>query len=332
MGPQKNTGESQFDMETPMAWLDLANFKLVDFSVGDELRRKGIHYSNMYLIVSGQVEVLPEGRSEPIILGPGSPVGEIGFIRGCRATGTATVLQPTQALFLNDATLWDIERKNPPLALHLLRKLAQTAQFRLDRDANLAVEVEAETEGKARPEVILCRNDDMLEQAMGIRYQIYCEELGRSSPYADHERKLIRDNLDSFGYTFIAMLEDQVVGTLRANFAADGDLGTLEALYGMAESPHHPKHTLICTKLAVEKSRRGSVIYMELIRAVTAYVMNTGRDIRECYIDCIPGLLALYKRIGFVPAGEMFYHYENGPSLPMVMDLEQYSKTLAKRL
>ena len=52
---------------------------------------------------------------------------------------------------------------------------------------------------------------------------VYCEELGRSSPYADHDRKVIRDNLDDFGHTFIAVDDGKTIGTLRANLAASGD-------------------------------------------------------------------------------------------------------------
>ncbi len=300
------------------------------FAPGDELRHKGIHYSDMYLIIEGRVDVMLVGRPNPIVMGPGSPVGEIGFVRGCRATGTAVAHEETTALVLDDATLWRIELEDPKLAVRLLRVLASTAEHRLNRDASLA-EVQDATE-ESSFEVLLCRNDAMLEQAMRMRYRVYCDELGRSSPYADHERKVIRDNLDEFGHTFIEVDEGRAIGTLRANFSADGDLGTLEELYGLAESPHHPQHTLLCTKFIVEKSRRGGSGYMELIRAVTAYVTNTGKETRECYIDCIPDLMPLYKRIGFVQAGEMFYHYENGPSVPMVMDLEQYSKTLARRL
>ena len=73
------------------------------FAPGDELRRKGNHYSDMYLIVAGHVDVLLEQDAEPIVVGPGSPIGEIGFLRGCRATATA--VDPAPSDWGQDTTL-----------------------------------------------------------------------------------------------------------------------------------------------------------------------------------------------------------------------------------
>ena len=61
---------------------------LAHFAPGDELRRKDNHYTDMYLIVDGLVDVMLAPESEPIKVGPGSPIGEIGFLRGCRSTAT----------------------------------------------------------------------------------------------------------------------------------------------------------------------------------------------------------------------------------------------------
>jgi len=299
---------------------------LATFSPGVELRRKDNHYTEMYLIVDGQVDVLLAPDAEPIALGSGSPVGEIGFLRGCRATATVIAREQTTALVLDDATLWRIEREDPMLAVFLLRVLANTAEHRVGLNASLATEQDSTDD--THVEVLLCRSDDMLADAMRMRYRVYCEELGRSSPYADHDRKVIRDNLDDFGHTFVAVDDGKTIGTLRANLAAEGPLGTLEEIYGMAGSSNHPDHTMICTKLIVEKSRRGGPASMDLIGAMATYVLKAGA--RECFIDCIPALIPLYKRIGFVPSGEKFFHYENGPSVPMVMDLTLHAERLSQ--
>jgi len=296
------------------------------FAPGEELRRKDNHYTDMYLIVEGRVEVRLGPGVERIPVGAGSPVGEIGFLRGCRATATVVALEPTTVAVLDDSTLWKIEQEDPALAVFLLRALAATAEQRVGLNASLATDPESTDERHV--EVLLCRTEEMLENAMRMRYRVYCEELGRSSPYADHELKVIRDNLDEFGHTFVAIDEGRAIGTLRANLASDGELGTLEEIYGMSVSANHPEKTMICTKFIVEKTRRGGPASMDLIGAMASYALKAG--ILECFIDCIPALIPLYTRIGFEPAGEKFFHYENGPSVPMVMDLTRHAERLSR--
>ena len=293
------------------------------FVAGDELRRKDQHYTDMYLIVDGQVDVRLSPGADPIRVGPGFPVGEIGFLKGCRATATAVAREPTTALVLDDDTLWRIEREDPMLAVFLLRALAATAESRISLNADLEAGQGAGSESNL--EILLCRTDELLEDAMRLRYRVYCVELGRSSPYADHERKMIRDNLDDFGHTFIAVDEGTTIGTLRVNLATQGPLGHLEEIYGMTASSSHPDHTAICTMFIVEKTNRDRPAALDLIGAMASYVSKAGA--RECFIDSIPAQIPFYERIGFVPSGERFFHYQNGPSVPMVMDLARYTES-----
>jgi hypothetical protein len=71
--------------------------KHVRFAAGDVLRQKGQHYTDMYLIADGTVDVFLDGdrrAKPPIVREAGSPVGEIGFLRGCSATATVTQEHP----------------------------------------------------------------------------------------------------------------------------------------------------------------------------------------------------------------------------------------------
>ena len=159
---------------------------------------------------------------------------------------------------------------------------------------------------RARPQAIevhLCRSKEMLERAKRLRYEVYCEELGRQSPYADHDKKVITDRLDDTGHVFIAVEAGETIGTLRGNASADTELGAMEELYGMRRSPHHPEATSICTKFIVRKSKRGGAAE-ELIAAMVRYGIRNW--IKECYIDCIPALLPYYKALGFKIAGQKF--------------------------
>jgi hypothetical protein len=157
---------------------------------------------------------------------------------------------------------------------------------------------------------------------------VYCEELKRQSPYADHEARTISDPLDEFGHTFLALEEGQTIGTLRGNLPAEGSVGIYEELYGMRNSPHHPKATSVCTKFIVRKSKRGGPAAMKLISAIVRFGLHHG--VRECYIDCVPMLLPYYRALGFKVAGRKFFHRENGPSVPMVLDVARHGRRLSR--
>ena len=302
----------------------------VRFEPGDLLRRKGQHYRDMYLITDGCVEIDRETEDQATrfaIRRAGSPIGEIGFLRGTPALAMATAKTAAAALVIDDAALARLERQQPALAAQLLRHLAEVAEERSSCNLTLASAIKARTRGPTI-DVHLCRSPDMLEGAQRLRYNVYCGELGRRSPYADDDRKVIADDLDETGHTFVAVEGGETIGTLRVNLAFEGPLGVLEELYGMRASPHHPRATGVCTKFIVRKAKRGGATSMKLISAAVRYGLRHG--IKECYIDCIPALLPYYKAIGFRIAGEKFLHRENGPSHPMRLDLTRYGARLSE--
>jgi hypothetical protein len=61
---------------------------------GDVLMRQGDLADALYVVVTGRFAVTVEGRQPPVAeLGPGQPVGEIGFLAGRPRTATVTALR-----------------------------------------------------------------------------------------------------------------------------------------------------------------------------------------------------------------------------------------------
>jgi N-acyl-L-homoserine lactone synthetase len=300
--------------------------RTVCFAPGDILRLRGVHYLDMVWLTEGTVDVhLDDGTAPGIVRHAGSPVGEIGFLRGCPATATVIARSPVRGLAIDDAALARIERDAPALAAWLLRHLAQVAEERTSENLTFVSNAGAYANGQGI-EILLCRDGEMLSSAQRLRYEVYCEELGRNSPFADHDRRIITDDLDATGHTFIAVEAGQTIGTIRANLPSQGPLGVLDELYGMRASPHYPAKTAVCTKFIVRKSRRTTLAALKLVGAVARFGLS--HDIRECYADCIPSLLPFYKAMGFAVAGEEFFHRENGPSHPIVIDLTTHGAKL----
>jgi CRP-like cAMP-binding protein len=322
-----------YPVETPVSNFDpdllQAYCRRVQFKPGDVLRRKGQYYRDMYLLTGGEVEVDlgTATGSKPTITIAGGPVGEIGFLSGSAATATVTVRQTATALVLDDPSLDRIELEQPPLATRLLHYLAETQEVRTSFNLTVA-SLEGVAADESAIDVFLCRDEAMLTAAKRLRYDVYCVELGRHSPFADHEARTISDPLDAFGNTFVAVADGVTIGTLRSNVSREGDLGHLEDVYGMRQSPFHPEASGICTKFVVRKSSRGSRAATRLISAMVGLGLRTG--VKACYIDSIPDLLPYYRALGFTPSGRAFFHRENGLSHPLVLDLTIHGAKLAE--
>jgi predicted GNAT family N-acyltransferase len=296
------------------------------FARGDVLRRRGQHYSDMYLLMQGSVEVDLERGEKVLVSDTLSPIGEMGFLTGRAASATVTARTDVSALVMDDPTLALLEREQPQLAAHLLRGLTTIAEERASY--NLTWEhTDAAWMHAQSIEAYLCRSAEMLEAAQRLRYEVYCKELGRQSPYADHAKRIITDQLDQTGHVFIARKADETIGTLRVNISRDQELGATEELYGMKASKYHPDATAICTKFIVKKTERGGTTAMKLIAAAVRYGLHRAR---ECYIDCIPALLPYYRAIGFTVTGPQFVHRENGFSIPMKLDLAKHGERLSR--
>jgi CRP-like cAMP-binding protein len=303
------------------------------FAPGEVLRAAGHHYHQMFWLTDGAVDVAVDGSGERHSLGPGAPVGEIAFLRGCPATATVTATAPVRALVIDDPTLARLGRERPALVAELMQTLAVVAEDRMS--ANLVFSPApppAGTDAAADEPIVvhLCRSEDMIRSAQELRYQVYCGELGRNSPNADHERHIIADELDRFGHTFIAVQRERTIGTLRGNLPSEGSLGAVEEIYGMTASPKHPARTSVCTKFVIRREHRGGPAAMQLISAMVRFGLR--HNVEECYSDCIPALLHYYRALGFRVAGPKFMHRENGPSLPVKVDVARHGHALSEGL
>jgi len=313
---------------TALKFFSEAVRRAVCFEPGEILRQKGQHYTDMYLIVDGSVAVdrQTDGVPEVVVAGSGSPIGEIGFLRGASATATVTARTATVALVIDGSTLACMEQQQPLLAVQVLRQLASIADERTSANLVLDSTTKAFT---LDPDIdiLLCQNAKMLESAQRLRYKVYCEELQRRSPFADHEKKIIADDLDRSGHTFVAVKKGEAIGTGRVNIPWEGSVGVLEELYGMAASKYFPRGTAVITKFIVSKSHRGGPTSIKLIAAFARFTVRN--SIKEVFIDSVPALLPYYKAIGFRPGREPFLHQENGLSHPLVLDNVKYGKKLS---
>jgi predicted GNAT family N-acyltransferase len=303
----------------------------VIFAPGDVLRRKGQHYNNMYLITDGEVEVALDRKGQAptnVLLRRGSPVGEISFLTGRPATANVTARLETKALAIDDTVIAAVERDRPEFAANLYRQLADVAEGRQSFNLVFFEDEKASKAAQSPVEIRLCRNPQMLRDAQRIRYEVYCEELGRTSPFANDKERILADDLDAFAHVLLAVESDSVVGTMRLNRSKEGPLGAIEQIYGMPTSPYHPESTSVCTKFIVKKSHRYGQASFRLMS--TSLQLGLQHGIKSCYIDCIPSLLPFYMSLGFRQSAAAFLHRENGRSIPLALDMDRYAPRIAR--
>jgi NTE family protein len=106
--------------------------KLESFSRGDVVFRKGEPSGSMYLVRSGQVDVVLEGDmtphadQEPLAsLGPGSFVGELGLLLDEPRSATLLAGTDSELLGLSRSDLDDLLDRYPAIALDLSRELGR---------------------------------------------------------------------------------------------------------------------------------------------------------------------------------------------------------------
>ncbi|MGI9477243.1 MAG: cyclic nucleotide-binding domain-containing protein [Hyphomicrobiaceae bacterium] len=294
------------------------------FDAGAALRLKGGFSPEMLIVLEGEVKIslTRDGDAElSHTIGRNSVIGEIGFLTGKGATADATALTAVRALAIDRDVLSRLEVQSPKLAAEFSRYLARIAKARLKSDEMLLGEMT--DDAAAAMEIILCATPDLMRTAQRVRYDVYCGEFGRPSQYADHDAKTIIDDLDTHGTSLLAVKEGEAVGTSRVNFTRDGSLGMLPEIYGMATSKQYPKRACVITKYAIRGDHRGGPTYIKLFGAMATFI--TQSDIKEIFIDCVPPLARFYATMGFKQCGEEFIHYENGLSVPMVLDVVAYN-------
>lgn len=243
----------------------------VSFAEGEILREKGTFAPDVLLITSGRVDCILTGAdAENLTMGPGSIVGEIGFLTGQGATATLRAAGPVMALSVDAQALQRLQRDTPTVAADVLRHLARLLQERSAQ--NEGVLDVADAEG-----VIRCSTLDQKRTAQRVRYDVECLENGQTSEFADDEEGIITDDLDSTGTSFIATSGKQVIGMMRVNFSTDGE----------AE----------ITAIAVREAFRTDAIFTQFFNALSTFVAASGAGVLRA--DCTPDQQALFVASGF---------------------------------
>ena len=99
--------------------------KLTKFAPGEVILEKGKIGRNLFIIVSGSVEVLGEKDVSITFLGKGEVFGEMSLLSGDPVTATIKAVEPTKVIYINGDDFRKLLNKSPSLHMYFTRLLSR---------------------------------------------------------------------------------------------------------------------------------------------------------------------------------------------------------------
>ena len=168
-------------------------------------------------------------------------------------------------------------------------------------------------------DIQVARSDEDRERIFRFRYDVYVTEMGKSPAEADHQKKIIRDELDEDAHLLYAEDEGQIVGTVRLNCRSKKKFPDVwEQRYDIEKfAPSFGDHISMTSRMMVARDYRGSSVPAALVGAV----YSAGREMSSKFdfCNCAPSLLEFYEQIGFRRFTDGFVDEDNGYHVPLVM-------------
>lgn len=172
-------------------------------------------------------------------------------------------------------------------------------------------------------EIIQTRTEEQRERIYRFRYSIYVEEMGKPMPGADHVRRTLRDELDDRSTHLMALRGDELIGTLRITWGADGLPERFVNWYGLERFMGFPKEDLSFTgRMMVSAGLRSSAVSLALARE--AYRLGRERGVGFDFIHTTPALIPFFERLGHRRYAPEFLDPDLGPRTPMVLVLGDF--------
>ncbi|QTA79514.1 Cyclic nucleotide-binding protein, DUF4388 [Desulfonema limicola] len=95
-----------------------------EFAVGELIIKKGDPGKNLYIIISGKVEVMGDDEMRIAVMGTGEIFGEMSLLSGNTVGATIIAIEPTTVLYITGQSLKTILSSSPKLQMYFTRLLA----------------------------------------------------------------------------------------------------------------------------------------------------------------------------------------------------------------
>jgi predicted GNAT family N-acyltransferase len=135
--------------------------------------------------------------------------------------------------------------------------------------------------------------------AYRLRYDVYVAEQGKPYPEADHQRRLLTDELDADGETIVVAAGQEVIATVRATwFDSAATMARYRDVFELSRFPTvPPRQIAVCSRLAASVEYRDATARQKLFEAI--YEIGLTRDTKLCFATCTSVLARLFRAYGF---------------------------------
>jgi predicted GNAT family N-acyltransferase len=135
--------------------------------------------------------------------------------------------------------------------------------------------------------------------AYRLRYALYIAEQGKPYAEADHDLRILTDELDDDGEVIVVKSDGAICGTVRANWFDSaktwGRYGKLFALSRFARVSL--AEIAVCSRLAASPEHRHARAPEKLFEAI--YERGLKRHTKLCFVTCAPVLRRMFRKYGF---------------------------------
>jgi CRP-like cAMP-binding protein/predicted GNAT family N-acyltransferase len=158
-------------------------------------------------------------------------------------------------------------------------------------------------------QVRVAATEEELQHIYSFRYSVYCVELMRDYPEADHEKKWIRDHEDAEDYAVNIYVsrkklcdssddekDVEIIGAARLLVWQPGQVPCKYSdMFSLASFPDSGSIVIAeLGRLMVSPSARGGEVFKKLIQAVNDTLDRFGCEL--CFLYCVPGLVKYYRQ------------------------------------
>lgn len=167
---------------------------------------------------------------------------------------------------------------------------------------------------------MMADTERLREAVFRFRYQVYVQEMNLFETAADHDHGRLVDAEDETARIFVALLGDEVVGTLRLNWGGDAPFAERKRCdYDLDRFLNEvaPAQITVSSRFVVRDDLRGDLLSFQLIMAAATFGQEHGVEVAVC--DCQPHLINLYRRLGFRSYTETINDPQFGILVPLVL-------------
>jgi hypothetical protein len=174
--------------------------------------------------------------------------------------------------------------------------------------------------------ILLAKTQEEKEAVYSFRYRVYVEEMSKYHLKADHERRMMYDEIDEWALVYYGLVNNEIVSTVRSIRGTENVLPVSEVRYFEidkleSEIPHNK--IAIVNRLAVDKKYRHTSITAH--NFYSTYKDGSVLGIQLCFVTCEELLLPIYLHYGFRVYGEPIILDGNKKRYRLVLFVTDYS-------